>query len=122
MKPSCCKNKSEKNIKQAAEFLKIISEINRLKILCILQEDEKCVCKEDEKCVCEIWQCLDLPQNLISHHLRVLKDFGLISSSKRGLKVFYKLNQKILIKHIKLLNKFLKLERKLEEKQTNDKY
>ncbi|NQU83995.1 MAG: winged helix-turn-helix transcriptional regulator [Parcubacteria group bacterium] len=101
MKPNCCKNKSEENIKQATEFLKIISEENRLKILCILHDSEKCVC--------EIWQFLNLPQNLISHHLKVLKDFDLILSRKKGLNVFYKLNRKTLIKHTKLLNKFLNL-------------
>ncbi|MCK4744496.1 winged helix-turn-helix transcriptional regulator [Candidatus Parcubacteria bacterium] len=101
MKLSCCKNRSEKSIKQAAEFLKIISEENRLKILCILQDSEKCVC--------EIWQYLKLPQNLISHHLKVLKDFDLILSRKESLKIFYKIDKKILSKHAKLLNKFLKL-------------
>lgn len=101
MKPNCCKNKSEKNIKQTTEFLKIISEENRLKVLCIL--------RDGEKCVCEIWQFLNLPQNLVSHHLKVLKDFDLILSRKDGLKIFYKLNKKILAKHAKLLNKFLNL-------------
>lgn len=62
------------------DFLKVISEENRLKILCIL--------RKQEKCVCEIWQFLDLPQNLISHHLKVLKDSGLIDSRKEGTKVF----------------------------------
>jgi ArsR family transcriptional regulator len=82
-----------------ARILKKISEPNRLKILCIL--------KEGEKCVCDIWQCLKLPQNLVSHHLKVLKDFGLISSKKVGLKVFYKLNKKVVKKHLKRLNKLL---------------
>jgi len=36
-----------------------------------------------------------------------LKDFGLISAEKRGLKVFYKLNPKVVGKYLKLLNKFL---------------
>lgn len=99
MEPNCCKNKSEANIKQVMEFLQIISEENRLKILCIL--------RDGEKCVCEIWQFLNLPQNLVSHHLKVLKDFGLISSKKEGLKVFYKLNKKVEKKYIKLLKKFL---------------
>lgn len=80
-------------------FLKIISEENRLKIVCILYYGEKCVC--------EIWQYLKLPQNLVSHHLKILKDFGLISSKKEGLKVFYKLNKKVVKKYIKLINKFL---------------
>ncbi|MGB2762605.1 MAG: metalloregulator ArsR/SmtB family transcription factor [Minisyncoccales bacterium] len=101
MKPNCCKNKSEKNIKQSTEFLKTISEENRLKILCIL--------RENEKCVCEIWQYLELPQNLVSHHLKVLKDFNLISSRKDGLNVFYKLNRQSIKNYTKLLNKFLNL-------------
>jgi len=100
MKPNCCKNKkSISELIRVVDFLKIITEKNRLKILCILQDGERCVC--------DIWQCLKLPQNLVSHHLKVLKDFGLISSEKRGLKVFYKLNQKVVKKYLKLLKKFL---------------
>ena len=100
MKPKCCKNKkSIAEISQVAEFLKVISEENRLKILCLL--------KENEKCVCDIWQYLELPQNLASHHLKILKDFDLISSKKDSLKVFYSLNKNIISKYSKLLNKFL---------------
>ena len=100
MKSVCCKNKkSLKKLSKTIKFLKFASEENRLKILCIL--------RGGEKCVCEIWQCLNLSQNLTSHHLKVLKDLGLISSKKVGLKVFYKLNQKVVKKYLKLLNKFL---------------
>jgi len=101
MKFSCCKTKkSQTKLKGVIDFLKIISEENRLKILCILQKQEKCVC--------EIWQFLNLSQNLISHHLRVLKDFGLIGSRKEGTKVFYFLNQKNIKKFISLLSHFIK--------------
>jgi len=100
MKPDCCKNKSAGKIRQVVEFLKTISEENRLKILCLLEEDEKCVC--------EIWQYLKLPQNLVSHHLKVLKDFDLISSRKERVKIFYKINKKAVKKHLKSLNNFLK--------------
>jgi len=100
MKSACCKNKkSETKLKKVVDFLKIMNEENRLKILCLLQKDEQCVC--------DIWQCLKLPQNLVSHHLKILKDFGLISSKKEGLKVFYKLNQKVVKKNLKELNKVL---------------
>lgn len=100
MKPKCCKNnKSADELLKAAEFLKIIAEENRLKILCIL--------RDGEKCVCDIWQYLELPQNLTSHHLKILKDFDLISSKKDGLKVFYSLNKNIISRYSKLLNKFL---------------
>lgn len=97
----CCKTKKlNTQLKKVADFLKIISEENRLKILCALQKQEKCVC--------EIWQFLDLPQNLISHHLKVLKDFGLIGSRKEGTKVFYFLNQKNIKKFISLMSHFIK--------------
>jgi len=100
MNLSCCKNKeSITELKKVVDFLKIINEENRFKVLCLL--------REGEKCVCDIWQCLKLPQNLVSHHLKVLKDFGLISSKKIGLKVFYKLNQKVVKKYLKRLNKLL---------------
>jgi len=102
MKPDCCKNKSGEKIEQVIEFLKTISEKNRLKILCLLEKGEKCVC--------EIWQCLKLPQNLVSHHLKTLKDFGLISSRKEGVKIFYKINKRAVKKYLKLLNKYLNIE------------
>lgn len=83
-----------------ADFLKIISEENRLKIICFLQ-------KNHEQCVCEIQEFLDLPQNLISHHLKVLKDFELLISRKEGLKVYYSVNIEELNKHKEILNKIL---------------
>ena len=96
----CCKDKkSIEEITITADFLKVIAEDNRLKILCLL--------RRGEKCVCEIWQFLNLPQNLTSHHLKVLKDFGLVSSRQEGLKVFYKLNKEVVEKYLELLNKAL---------------
>jgi len=100
MQSKSCREKSLlADFSQTLEFLKILSDENRLKIFCLL--------KEGEKCVCDIWQCLDLPQNLVSHHLKVLKDFDLVSSKQEGLKVFYKLNKGVIKKYLELLNKFL---------------
>jgi ArsR family transcriptional regulator len=100
MKPKCCINKKPvTNLSQTIEFLKIISEENRLKIICLL--------KKEEKCVCDIWQYLNLPQNLISHHLKVLRNFGLVSSKQEGLKVIYSINKKIIKKYLKLLKNYL---------------
>ena len=102
MKPKCCKNKkSIAEISQVAEFLKVISEENRLKILCLL--------KGSELCVCDIWQYLGLAQNLTSHHLKVLKDFELVSSRQEGLKVIYSINKSVVKKYSKLLTNYLNL-------------
>jgi len=97
----CCQNKRLiLKIERWARVLKKISEPNRLKILCLL--------KDGEKCVCEIWQCLKLPQNLVSHHLKVLKDFGLVKSRRESTKIIYFLNQKNIKKFISLLSHFIK--------------
>jgi len=37
----------------------------------------------------ELTQILDAAQSTISHHLRVLKDAGLIQADKRGRSVYY---------------------------------
>lgn len=90
---------NKKEFLKTIKFLKIISEENRLKILCMLSVEEKCVC--------EIWQHLELPQNLISHHLKVLKDLKLINRRKEGLKVFYSINQEIFDKYMEDFNRLL---------------
>lgn len=92
-------NKDSQTIPLLADFLRIISEENRLKIICFLQSGEQCVCK--------IWQFLELPQNLVSHHLKVLKDFDLLSSRKEGLNVYYSINDNELEKYKKILDKIL---------------
>ncbi len=100
MKFDCCKNKKSKNnLRQTAEFLKIIAETNRLKILCLL--------KKREMCVCEIWQYLNLPQNLVSHHLKILKKIKLMNSKKIGTKIIYSINKRILDKSNSLLSHYL---------------
>jgi ArsR family transcriptional regulator len=100
MKPKCCVDKKILGeTTQVADFLKVIAEENRLKILCLL--------RNGEQCVCDIWQFLGLPQNLASHHLRVLKDFGLVGDRKEGLRVYYSMNKKEIARFNSLLNKFL---------------
>lgn len=93
-------NKDDQNIPLLADFLRIISEENRLKIICFLQ-------KNGERCVCEIQDFLTLPQNLISHHLKVLKDFSLLNYRKDGLKVYYSINYGQFNKYKETLNKIL---------------
>jgi DNA-binding transcriptional ArsR family regulator len=101
MKKNCCLDESaDKKLKLTTDFLKVIAEENRLKILCILLQS-------DEQCVCDIWKYLNLPQNLTSHHLKILKDFGLITSRKEGLNVFYSINHQKLKQTRGLLDTFL---------------
>ena len=70
------------------EFLKAISDDNRFKIITFL--------KSGERCVCEIQKEFNLPQNLISHHLKVLKDNKILFDRRDGQKIFYKLNREVI--------------------------
>ncbi len=40
-------------------------------------------------CVCELVPLFDVSQPTVSHHLKVLRDVGLVASEKRGLWVYY---------------------------------
>ena len=70
------------------EYLNVIAEPNRLAILQFL--------KDGEKCACEIHPKLKLPQNLSSHHLKVLKDLKLLTSRRDGVKILYSRNEEFI--------------------------
>jgi ArsR family transcriptional regulator, arsenate/arsenite/antimonite-responsive transcriptional repressor len=82
---SCCSPKKEeyKKVGSLSSMLKLVGENSRLQILCIL--------RQGKHCVCEINEHIKASQSLISHHLKNLKDGGLIKDSKHGLNVFYSL-------------------------------
>ncbi len=45
----------------------------------------------DEVCVCDLVDEFDLAQPTISHHLKKLRDAGLVASERRGTWVYYRL-------------------------------
>ena len=47
---------------------------------------------EEELCVCHLSEDLGVPQPLVSHHLRVLRDAGLVESEKWRYWTYYRLN------------------------------
>ncbi|HUK98666.1 MAG TPA: metalloregulator ArsR/SmtB family transcription factor [Gaiellaceae bacterium] len=44
-----------------------------------------------ECCVCDLTAAFDLSQPTVSHHLRVLRDAGLVEADRRGTWAFYRL-------------------------------
>jgi ArsR family transcriptional regulator len=45
----------------------------------------------DELCVCDLNAAFDLSQPTISHHLKILRQAGLVESSRRGTWAYYRL-------------------------------
>jgi len=45
----------------------------------------------DECCVCDLNAAFDLSQPTISHHLKVLREAGLVEASRRGTWAYYRL-------------------------------
>jgi ArsR family transcriptional regulator len=82
------------------QLLKTLSDDTRLDIILLLATGEKCVC--------EIFEKLKLPQNLVSHHVGILRQNNLIINRKDGKWVYYSLNR----------NEIKKLQSVLEEIST----
>ena len=49
-----------------------------------------------EACVCELTGAFDLSAPTISHHLKVLRESGLVDSQRRGTWVYYRVNPDVL--------------------------
>lgn len=90
---------SSKSPKELQQYLATIAQPVRLDILLILEQGERCVC--------DIHKKLGIAQNLTSHHLKVLVDFGLLTSRKEGQKVLYTRNEKTLSTYQTSLNNTL---------------
>ena len=44
-----------------------------------------------EVCACDFTACCDVSQPTVSHHLRILKEAGVIESERRGTWIFYRI-------------------------------
>jgi len=96
MRYFCKTNQNTKRLSKTVLFLKTVSDENRLKIICFL--------KENERCVREITEFLELPQNLVSHHLKVLREQNILKTRKDGLRVFYSINDQDIKNTINFFN------------------
>jgi ArsR family transcriptional regulator len=72
-----------KDAERFAQIAKALGDPVRLQIVDVLHHHAGAIC------VCEINDLFDLAQSTISHHLKVLRDAGIVDSEKRGLWNFY---------------------------------
>lgn len=77
-------SKNSVQLGEAAALLSAVADPVRLALLTHLA-------REETACVCDMQTDPPIPDNLLSYHLKVLRDAGLVSSQRRGRWVDYSL-------------------------------
>ncbi len=72
-------------IRELEQVFKALSDVTRLKIVGMISQKEMCVY--------DIFQELNISQPAVSHHLKILKQAGLIMGRKKGKWVLYSINE-----------------------------
>lgn len=70
---------------EAAQWFRALGDPTRLTILRQLRD-------RGEVCACDFVACCAVAQPTVSHHLKVLREAGLVCVEKRGTWMFYRLN------------------------------
>ena len=66
-----------------AEVAKALGDPIRLQVVDVLRKHA------GQVCVCELVPLFDLSQPTVSHHLKVLREAGIVGSERRGLWAYY---------------------------------
>lgn len=65
-------------------FLTALADPTRLAIV-------RQLAAEQDVCACDFTSCCDVGQPTVSHHLKVLREAGIVESERRGNWIFYRL-------------------------------
>lgn len=86
---ACCEPLTEaplavEQAEPVAKMFKALADPVRLRLLSLITS------AAGEVCVCDLAAAFDLTQPTISHHLKVLREAGLVGSQRRGTWVYYR--------------------------------
>jgi ArsR family transcriptional regulator len=70
-----------------ARLFRALGDETRVQIIRLLAQ------QGEPLCVCHVEAAFTLSQPTISHHLKVLRDAGLVSTERRGVWIYYRLNR-----------------------------
>jgi len=88
LRPFCCGPDTPTLDATAAEQLattfKALADPTRVSIVNRLASGEAC-------CVCDLTDVFELSQPTVSHHLRILREAGLVEAERRGTWAYYRL-------------------------------
>ncbi len=71
-------------LSEGARLFKALGDETRLAILRQLRE-------QGEVCACDFVACCNVAQPTVSHHLKVLRQAGLVRGERRGLWIYYRI-------------------------------
>jgi ArsR family transcriptional regulator len=77
---------SEKEAAKLAKGFAALADPARLRLLSLIAAQD-----EGEVCACELVEPLGRSQPTVSHHLKVLREAGLVEGDKRGTWVWYRI-------------------------------
>jgi ArsR family transcriptional regulator len=97
--PSTPSSLSEGEATEIATQLRALADPTRVQIVTLLAEHP------GEVCVCDITSRFHLDQSTISHHLRVLREAGIVSGVKHGVWSYYFLRSDVLQPLLQLLQR-----------------
>ena len=86
----CCPGPGKLGARATAGYAKLfraLGDPTRLELVGLLAAQKK------ELCVCELEAHFDLSQPTVSHHLRILREAGVVTSERRGTWVYYALDE-----------------------------
>jgi ArsR family transcriptional regulator len=82
---------TEPQATELAKTFKAIADPIRLRLLSLIASHEG-----GEACVCDLTDAFDVTGPTISHHLKVLRESGLITGERRGTWVYYRVHPEVL--------------------------
>lgn len=85
-------------IEALSRLFTLLAEPNRLRILFIIGKEKKCVS--------DIIRDIDLSQPLVSHHLKALRESGVLVAERKAALVYYSLSDPTLIDLLDALSGF----------------
>ena len=88
---ACCSPLSKETItatdaEAVARTFKALGDPTRVRILSIVASHA-----DQEACVCDLQEPLELSQPTVSHHLKILREAGLVESEGRGTWAYYRI-------------------------------
>ncbi len=82
-----------------SRFVDIVADVDDITILQAIAEPTRLsiireLASDGEICACDFTDCCGVSQPTVSHHLKVLREAGVVSCERRGTWIYYKLEPK----------------------------